>query len=554
MTTSYIPFLILLSPLLFLVLSLYSRFQVGVRPVKVIGWSKIVAIINFISVVFGAYLLFEFGSFQTMDKNSIASVLSLRLDAVSMLMYGMIALLSFVILRYSKNYLDGDPRQGIFIGRLAATIASVQLLVVAGNLVLIFGAWVFTSICLSRMLTFYKDRPVALIAAKKKFIIARLADLALFVSFMLLYFEFNTISLEDIFVGLKSSSAESISGNISWAAICLVLAVMLKSAQFPTHAWLIEVMETPTPVSAMLHAGLLNAGPFLIIRMAYVMEVSSSANFILILIGGITAVFASVTFLTQSSVKTALSYSSIAHMGFSLMVCGMGAYSAAMLHLVAHSFYKSHAFLSSGSVIDSLKSTRGFKLVAKKNAFLILLGLGLAATIYISYAFLKGIDIKTELPLLAIGIIILMGMARIFTLAFDGSNQFGLVLKATLFGLLVVTSFFVLESSISALLHGAVPELAGLSINQTVLVAILTVIFSSVVLIQIFAPFIEKRASFIALAIHVKNGFYINSVFDRMIGAFYVKPDGLSYTETMNEKIEDSTFIRKATNEISLAD
>ncbi len=117
-------------------------------------------------------------------------------------------------------------------------------------------------------------------------------------------------------------------------------------------------METPTPVSALLHAGILNAGPFIAIRMAFVIDGANLATTLLIVVGGLTAVFASVVLLTQPSVKVALGYSSAAHMGFMLMVCGMGIYPAALLHLVAHSFYKAHAFLSSGSAIDEARAAK----------------------------------------------------------------------------------------------------------------------------------------------------------------------------------------------------
>ena len=196
----------------------------------------------------------------------------------------------------SNNYMDGDDRQGSFIGRLAATIASVQLLVISGNLGLLFIAWVFTSVSLHRLLLFYSERPGAIIAARKKFILARIGDASLLAAITLLYNLFGSGNLEFIFSELRAGIAPENMLSIEFAALFLALAALFKSAQFPTHGWLIEVMETPTPVSALLHAGLLNAGPYLIIRMAFVMDASFYAPLLLISIGGFTALFASVVF------------------------------------------------------------------------------------------------------------------------------------------------------------------------------------------------------------------------------------------------------------------
>lgn len=167
MTSSNLLYFILLSPLFFLIVAMLSRYQVGLRPRLVIKAANLATIFGIIAAVFGSVLMLNYGSLQTTDADSLLQVANIRLDAVSLIMFGMIALLSFVIIRYSKNYLDGDKRQGVFLGRLSATIASVQLLVLAGNLAMLFVAWVFTSICLSSLLTFYADRPVALIAAKE---------------------------------------------------------------------------------------------------------------------------------------------------------------------------------------------------------------------------------------------------------------------------------------------------------------------------------------------------------------------------------------------------
>jgi NAD(P)H-quinone oxidoreductase subunit 5 len=339
---------------------------------------------------------------------------SLRLDSINILMFSMIAIIGLIVVRYSLNYLDGDNRQGAFLGRLAATITSMQLFVLSGNLGILFLSWVLTSMSLHRLLIFYRERPGAMVAAHKKFIVARLWDTCLLAMVLLLYNQFETGNLEVIFTELINAIAiNKTPEGVELPALLLAAAALLKYAQFPLHGWLMEVMETLTPLSALLHAGLINALPFLIIRMAYVMEASNSASIVLIILGAFTALFASVVFLTQTSVKTALAYSSIAHMGFSLMTCGFGAYAASMFHLVAHSFYKAQVFLSSGSVIDTIRSSKVTAAKRIGSPFRIGLGILFGMGLYASFAILWGIDPMKEGSLLVNGAIIALGLSRL---------------------------------------------------------------------------------------------------------------------------------------------
>jgi NAD(P)H-quinone oxidoreductase subunit 5 len=375
---------------------------------------------------------------------------------------------------------------------------------------------------LHRLLVFYKERPGAIIAARKKFIIARLGDICLLVAFILLYAQFSTGNLETIFQQLKSNLAAGISMNsLEAVALLLVAGAMLKSAQFPAHGWLIEVMETPTPVSALLHAGLLNAGPFLIVRMAFVMEASTYAPLLLIALGGFTALFASVVFLTQTSVKTALGYSSVAHMGFSLLTCGLGLYPAAMLHLVAHSFYKAHAFLSSGSGIEVIRASKVSSSKRIGSPFRIILGILLALGLYSAFALAWGIDVEKELALLALGGIILMGLARLFTSAIDSDGSLKLMLQASFLALLVTLAFFTLESGFHYLLSSQIPVLLSPTFIEVIFISIILIAFGATVFIQILAPSLAPTPIFQALAIHLRNGFYVNTVFDRMVRSLY---------------------------------
>lgn len=512
----------LLSPAAFAATAVSSWFQPGLKPRLVKSMSFFSTILSIALLAVSGYFVYE----QSLLQSALLGVnefgLSIRLDSLSTLMMGLIALLGFIIVKFSANYLDGDQHQGAFMGRLAATIASVQLLVLSGNLGLLFVSWILTSISLHRLLVFYPERPGAQIAARKKFILARLGDISLFFAFFLLYREFGSGNLEVIFKAIQNSSSTRFSFMVVEApTLLLVLAALLKSAQFPTHGWLIEVMETPTPVSALLHAGLLNAGPFLIIRMAYVMDASTVAPVLLMLVGGFTALFASVAYLTQTSIKTALGYSSVAHMGFSLMVCGLGAYPAAMLHLVAHSFYKAHAFLSSGSVIDLIRAGKIVRTSQTVTPFKVVAGISMALALYTGFALLWGIDPVNEFALLVVGAVIVMGLSRLFTSALKMKSS-ALLLQTALLALMVTVAFFTLESSARFLLNNQVPALALPGWGKIITAGFLLLAFGLAVFIQIIAPQLSPNPFYRSFAIHIRNGFYANALFDRLIGALSI--------------------------------
>ena len=270
--------------------------------------------------------------------------------------------------------------------------------------------WILTSFSLHRLLVFYRERRRGLVAANKKFVAARVGDICLIAGAVLLYMHFGSANLEDLFTALRSRpEGTALAPAVQGAALLIAIAALLKSAQFPTHSWVVEVMETPTPVSALLHAGILNAGPLLMVRMSAVLDGATFAPTLLILVGGFTALFASTSLLTQPSIKGGLGYSSASHMGFMLMICGLGVYSAAILHLVAHSFYKAHAFLSSGSVIDTARAAN-VKL-PKRLGNPLRVALSVAAAVGIFAGFSQVLQLaEGTLP---VGIILIMGIAQI---------------------------------------------------------------------------------------------------------------------------------------------
>lgn len=517
---SSLSLLVLIGPGVLLIAASIARAAAGLRPERAI-WIGMTATWLGLGVAAAAGVATAvYGLIESPTLGPELVGLSIRLDGLSTVVFAMVALLGVVIYRYSCTYLDGDARQGAFLARLAFTIAAVEVLVLAGSLTVLVAAWIMTSLALHGLLLFYPHRRGAVIAARKKFVVARLGDVLLTIGAVLLVSHFETSNLDAIFAGAAAAATSGTASSATTAAaVCLALAAILKSAQFPFHGWLIEVMETPTPVSALLHAGILNAGPFLAIRMGFVLDQAGVANTLLIVFGGLTALFASVALLTQPSVKVALGYSSAAHMGFMLMICGTGVYAAALLHLVAHSFYKAHAFLSSGGAIDEARAAKVTLPVRLGSPLRIAGSAAIALALYLSVASLWQVDLTSQPVLLVIGAILVLGTTQIVAPALDSAGPLGGTIRATVLALGVTISFFTLEAGAHHLLDSAAPYEGDRTVWQYAPLAVILIAFATVVLLQIAEPGRPPSPRRRALAIHFRNGLYANAMFDRAVGS-----------------------------------
>ena len=282
--------------------------------------------------------------------------LSFRFDLIESLMLVLVAFLGWVIVRYSRAYMAGDPKEPSYVGHLMRTLAAVSLLVVTNNLIVFLAAWVLTSLSLHGLLTLYPNRQAAVIAAHKKFLASRLGDLTLLCGVVLLGSQAGSFEMDAVVyhvAGLKS-----VPGSIHVAACLLAISAIIKCAQLPLHGWLIQVMEAPTPVSALLHAGVVNLGGFMLIRLAPVIDSTHLAQSLLVVVGCLTATISSLVMTTRISIKVHLAWSTCAQMGFMLMECGLGLYDLAFLHLLSHSLYKAYAFLGSGGAVNQSKLKR----------------------------------------------------------------------------------------------------------------------------------------------------------------------------------------------------
>lgn len=268
--------------------------------------------------------------------------------SLSLVLAVLVQLLGTVIAGFSARYLEGEANQQRYAVALAAVLASVHLLLLADHWLLLMAAWAAVGMALQRLLCFYEDRPFALLAAHKKRIADRLADVMLLGAAALARAEVDSWSLTAMWAHIAE---QGLSLPLQACAVLLVMAVMLRTALLPVHGWLIQVMEAPTPVSALLHAGVVNLGGFMLIRFAPMLEQADVARILLLVLGLATAVLAGMIMLTRISIKVRLAWSTVAQMGFMLTECALGLYSLAALHLIGHSLYKAHAFLSASSVV-----------------------------------------------------------------------------------------------------------------------------------------------------------------------------------------------------------
>jgi NAD(P)H-quinone oxidoreductase subunit 5 len=337
-------------------------------------------------------------------------------DSLTAIMLLLITFIGLLIARFSARYLDGEATQGRFFRWMLFTLGAVCWLVLSRNLVIFTIAWMLTSFGLHQLLTHYPERTWALWAARKKFLISRLGDAVLIAALVLTFYSFGSFDYATLFAAVQSPQTTAPRGLIPLIGVLFVVGAMTKSAQVPFHSWLPDTMETPTPVSALMHAGVINAGGFLVIRLSPLVTQSQLALDFLALIGALTALLGGVVMLTQTSVKRSLAYSTIAQMGFMMLQCGLGAFSAALLHIVAHSLYKAHAFLSSGSVLESASRVRTPAKPVVRGAYaavLLPVALVLAVTLVGVTAWLFGVDYSAKPGAGILGLILSVALTHL---------------------------------------------------------------------------------------------------------------------------------------------
>ncbi|MBN8743945.1 MAG: NADH-quinone oxidoreductase subunit L [Thiomonas arsenitoxydans] len=287
--------------------------------------------------------------------------IGLLLDPLSLAMSVLVAGISLIVHVYSLNYMADEPGYVRFFSLLDLMTATILLMVSAGDLITLLVAWFAVGQLLYFLLGHNTQREVTGRYAFWTFITYRLGDLPLVGAALLLVKAYGAWDLPTLFARVAADPHLQLGGVavVPVAALLVALAAFARSAQFPLHIWLPYTMDGPTPVSALMHAGIVNAGGFLFNRFAPLLIHAPDVLHLAFVVGLVTALLGSALMLTQNDIKKSLGYSTMGQMGFMIMECGLGAFSLAVYHLIAHGLFKATLFLGSGNVIGDTRRDDG---------------------------------------------------------------------------------------------------------------------------------------------------------------------------------------------------
>jgi NADH-quinone oxidoreductase subunit L len=281
----------------------------------------------------------------------------LVVDPLALVMMLVVTGVGSLIHIYSLGYMAHDEEPVRYFSYLNLFTFFMLLLVLGGNLPLLFVGWEGVGLCSYLLIGFWFKRESASDAGKKAFIVNRIGDAALILGIIVAFHGFGTLDLLEIVGGVHRRPAEAFGhfGLLTTVALLLFVGACGKSAQIPLHVWLPDAMEGPTPVSALIHAAtMVTAGVYMVARLAPLYVRSETAMAAVAVVGAATAFLAATVALVQTDIKRVLAYSTVSQLGYMFLACGVGAFGYAVFHLFTHAFFKALLFLGSGSVIHAL--------------------------------------------------------------------------------------------------------------------------------------------------------------------------------------------------------
>jgi len=503
--------LIALAPVVLVLAALLFVSRPGRRPGQLPVVAEVATLVAFGLGLAGLGQLWVAGPIV----QSLGGVALVRLDAVSGTMAVLVAFVGWVVVRYARRYLDGEACEGRFHGLTLATVAMVLLLVQAASLPVLVASFVATGIVLRQLLLFYPGRAEAQRAAAKFILVWSAGDVALILAAVVLWLSFGTVEIAAL------NAAAGLSPLAQLAVGLLVLAAALKTAAFPLHGWLTEVMEAPTPVSALLHAGIINSGGVLLITLAGLVQTSAGAMAGLVILGGFTAIFGALVMLTQSAVKTALAWSTVAQMGFMLLQCGLGLWALALLHIVAHSLYKAHAFLSSGGAVQAVNAIRKPGPVAVPGLGAVARSFGLALVLYgVVAAGFTGLIGEKSPQALALGAMLIFGVSYLIAQGLADTAPGALTQRTVVASLATALAYFGFQVLAQGVWGPSLPAAPVAGPLEWALIVLAVVSFGLVAFAQALFPLWAHHPATAGLRVHLVNGLYLNALLDRLIGGF----------------------------------
>jgi NADH-quinone oxidoreductase subunit L len=296
--------------------------------------------------------------------DSVGPVFSLGWDPLAAIMSFLILSVSLTVQEFSRRYMIGEPLYGTFFAGLSFATGFLLLLVTARHLILLYTAWELVLVALCLLLIHHRNRRESGIPATRTWAFNQAGGLLLLTGILVLGHAYGTFDLDGIFDAVRTGRVPD---PISWipghelpvldvAAFFIGTGILARSAQFPFHLWLPGTLDAPTPVSALMHAGIVNAGGFMLNRLAPIFLQTPVVLHGLFLVGALTAILGSAIMLVQPNVKQTLVYSTMGQMGYMIAECGLGVFPAAIFHMIAHGLFKATLFLGSGGVIHTERS------------------------------------------------------------------------------------------------------------------------------------------------------------------------------------------------------
>ena len=284
------------------------------------------------------------------------------LDRLSAVMLFVVTFVGFLIHVYSAGYMAHEEGYRRYFSYLNLFMAAMLILVLGNNYLVMFVGWEGVGLCSYLLIGFYYDQPFPPYAGKKAFIVNRIGDFAFLVGMFALFAQLGSLTYHDVLPKIAANPGLVTTGTYmlgmplaSFVALCFFIGAMGKSAQIPLYVWLPDAMAGPTPVSALIHAAtMVTAGVYMVVRSNVIYQLAPGISLFVAVIGAATAIFAATIGIAQTDIKKVLAYSTVSQLGYMFLAAGLGAYSAALFHVVTHAFFKALLFLGSGSVIHAM--------------------------------------------------------------------------------------------------------------------------------------------------------------------------------------------------------
>lgn len=334
----------------------------GNLPKKLVGVIGVGSIgLSFLAAAVIAYQFLDSGEtklvvdmWRWMAVGGFTPGFSFYFDGLAVVMVLIITGVGFLIHLYSAGFMLDDPSYSRFFSYMNLFVASMLVLVLADNLLLLYLGWEGVGLCSYLLIGFWYEKPENGYAARKAFVTTRVGDTSMAIGLFLLFAQFGTLNIQDV---LQEAQAQWALGSGLAVAVSLLLlgGAVGKSAQLPLQTWLPDAMAGPTPISALIHAAtMVTAGVYLIARTHVLFELAPNVQLLVAWIGLITLLMAGFTAMTQYDIKRILAYSTVSQIGYMFLGLGVGAWSASIFHLMTHAFFKALLFLAAGTIIHSL--------------------------------------------------------------------------------------------------------------------------------------------------------------------------------------------------------